>query len=231
MVERRLWTSDEFGRMIDVGLLAARGYELIHGVVYNTSGVMRRWSAGDYETMVEAGILLAEERAGLIEGVPYRGPTARTITASARMRFMQVVHPMLDRRVMLGAGGDRIVLDDANVASPDICLLKWRDDFYASRWPSADDLFATVEFSYPPIHTGSDARRRQLARFGVPEFWHFDLGARELVLHRAPADGDYTDVRAHAVGEQFSSPVLGLPPIPMASLMGRTARAQAAVEG
>ena len=202
MVERGLWTSHEFGRMIDVGLLAPRGYELIHGVVYTTTGVMRRWSAGDYETMVEAGILSAEERAVLIEGVPYRGPTARTITAGARMRFMRVVHPLLERRVILSPAGNRIVLDDANVASPDICLLKWRDDFYASRWPCADDLLATVEFSYPPIHTGRDARRQQLARFGVPEFWHFDMGAHELVLHRAPVDGDYTEARVHTAGDE-----------------------------
>ena len=46
MRERRLWTSDEFGRMIDVGLLASRGYELIHGAGVRTRSGVRVSDAG-----------------------------------------------------------------------------------------------------------------------------------------------------------------------------------------
>ena len=112
------------------------------------------------------------------------------------------------------------MFDDANLACPDFCMLRWQDDRYRDAWPRARDVFAIADVSVDPFVAEHDARRRQFARFRIPEFWHIDGRADSVTHCKAPEDSEYRDVRTYGHSEVFTSDVLGGIMIPVDELIG-----------
>jgi hypothetical protein len=216
----RRWTVDEFDVLKVIGLVAMRSYELMDGIVYNTGGFPRHWSLRDYELMVKAGLLTWEEHAELVDGYVVTLPRAKAIQASIRCRIHDHLRRRIDEPILFSGAGHSIVFDDANVASPDFCMLRRRDDFYGDAWPRAEDVFAIGDVSVEPFIAENDLRRRQFARFRVPEFWHVDGDADVVTVCKAPADRDYQDVRTYGHGEVFTSNALGGLTVPVDALIG-----------
>lgn len=216
----RRFNIDEFDQLMGIGLIALRGYELIDGIVYNTSGFPRHWSLRDYELMVEAGLLTWEEHAELVDGYIVTLPRSLAILSSIRCRSHEYLRRLLDNPILFSGAGHAIVFDDANLACPDFCALRWQDNYYGHAWPRAGDVFALMDVSVEPLVAETDARVRQFARFRVPEFWHLDGRADAVTLYRAPENSEYQDVRAYGHGEAFTSDALGGLVIPVDELLG-----------
>jgi hypothetical protein len=216
----RRWTVDEFDRLMEIGLIALRSYELMDGIVYNTSGFARHWSLRDYELMVKAGLLTWEEHAELFDGYIITLPRALAIQSSIRCRTHSYLNRLLDDPILFSGAGHSIVFDDANLACPDFTALRWQDDFYRDAWPRAGDVFAIMDVSVEPLVAENDLRRRQFARFRVPEFWHLDGKADTVAVCKAPENSEYQDVRAYGHGEVFTSEALGGLTIPVDELIG-----------
>lgn len=225
----RRFTIDEFDRLMEIGLIALRAYELMDGIVYNTSGFPRHWSLRDYELMVKAGLLTWEEHAELVDGYIVTLPRALAIQSSIRCRSHEYLYWLLrDPILFSGVGcsilfsgaGHSIVFDDANLACPDFCALRWQDDRYRDAWPRAGDVFAIMDVSVEPLVAEHDARQRQFARFCVPEFWHLDGKADTVTLCKAPENSEYQDVRTYGHGEVFTSDALGGLTISVDELIG-----------
>jgi hypothetical protein len=217
----RRWTVDEYDKLMEIGLVALRAYELMDGIIYNTSGFPRHWSLSDYERMVKAGLLTWEEHAELVDGFVVTLPRALAIQASIRCRTNSYMTRLLADPVMFSGAGHCIVFDDANLACPDFCMVKWRDDCYWDAWPRADDVFAIADVSVEPFKAEHDGRRRQFARFRVPEFWHIDGKAHTVTHCKAPEGSEYRDVRTYGHGEVFTSDVLGGIAVPVDALLGK----------
>lgn len=216
----RRFTVDELDTLMAIGLIALRAYELMDGIVYNTSGFPRHWSLRDYDLMVKAGILTWEEHAELVDGYVVTLPRGLAIQCSIRCRTHEYLHRLLDDPILFSGAGHSIVFDDANLASPDFCALRWQRDYYGTAWPRAGDVFAIMDVSVEPLVAEHDVRRRQFARFRVPEFWHIDGKADTVTVCKAPVDSEYRDVRTYGHGEVFTWDVLGGLIIPVDGLIG-----------
>lgn len=216
----RRWTVDEFDRLMEIGLIALRAYELMDGIVSNTSGFPRHWSLRDYELMVKAGLLTWEEHAELVDGYIVTLPRSLAIQSSIRCRSHTYLYRLLDDPILFSGAGHSIVFDDANLACPDFCALRGTIDDFRDAWPRAGDVFAIMDVSVEPLVAETDARVRQFARFRVPEFWHLDGKADLVTLYRAPENSQYQDVRAYEHGEVFMSDALGGLAIPVDELIG-----------
>lgn len=216
----RRFTVDEFDRLMEIGLIALRSYELMDGIVYNTSGFPRHWSLRDYELMVKAGLLTWEEHAELVDGYIVTLPRTLALQASIRCRSHTYLYGLLRDPILFSGAGHSIVFDDANLASPDFCALRWQDDCYWDAWPRAGDVFAIMDVSVEPFVAENDLRRRQFARFGVPEFWHLDGKADTVTVCKMPENSEYQDVRAYGHREVFTSEALGGLAIPVDELIG-----------
>ncbi len=216
----RRWTVDEFDVLMAIGLVALRSYELMDGIVYNTSGFPRHWSLRDYELMVKAGLLTWEEHAELVDGFVVTLPRAKAIQASIRCRTHEYLFHLIDDPILFTGAGHSIVFDDANLTCPDFSMLRWQDDFYHDAWPRADDVFAIVDVSVEPFVAENDLRRRQFARFRVPEFWHIDGRADTVTICKVPENREYRDVRSFRHGDVFTSDVLGGLMVPVDKLIG-----------
>jgi len=216
----RRFTIDEFDTLMAIGLVGLRSYELMDGIVYNTSGFARHWSLRDYELMAKAGILTWDEHAELVDGYVVTLPRATAIQASIRCRSHEYLFHALNRSILFSGAGHSIVFDDSNLACPDFCMLRWQDDYYSDAWPRGGDVFAIADVSVEPFVAEHDVRRRQFARFGVPEFWHIDGKADTVTYCKAPTDSEYREVRTYGHGEVFTSDVLGGLSMPVDKLIG-----------
>jgi Uma2 family endonuclease len=212
--------TDEFDRLMEIGLIAMRAYELMDGIVYNTSGFPRHWSLRDYELMVKAGLLTWEEHAELVDGYIVNLPCALAVQSSIRCRSHAYLYQLLGDPILFSGAGHSIVFDDANLACPDFSALRWKEDRYRDAWPRAQDVFAIMDVSVEPLIAETNARVRQFARFHVPEFWHLDGKADTVTLYRSPENSEYQDVRAYGHGEVFRSDALGGLTIPVDELIG-----------
>jgi Uma2 family endonuclease len=149
-----------------------------------------RISADRYEKMVATGVLTKYDRIELIDGdiitVAPIGPNHAAVTAR------------LNRLFVLSAGDSAIVspgssvkLDPYSVPQPDLMLLKPRADFYATRIPTAPDVWLLVEVSDSSLAFDQGAKRTLYARHGIAEYWVVDLPGQRIHVHREPTAEGY----------------------------------------
>ena len=86
-------------------------------------------------------------------------------------------------------------LNDGYEPEPDLALLRWRDDAYASAHPGPADALLVIEVADSSI--GSDRRRKLpiYALFGIPEVWLADLTTRQVEIHDRPTPNGYARTR------------------------------------
>ncbi|HEX8393512.1 MAG TPA: hypothetical protein VF665_14305 [Longimicrobium sp.] len=207
----RRWSRDEFNKLAEIGLIPFRGYELFDGVVYAIGGHVRYWSLWDYERMMKGGLITPAEHTELVEGFVLAKPEIGAVECWIRMRAADFLYRAVDaERYFATCASTWIVLDDSNVAIPGISIFRGRIHAYdRDEWPCGADTLVTMEATAPPIHVDLEMRRRQRARFGIPEMWHADGGARTMTIHKGPSNGDYWEVRTLGLGESFVSDALG----------------------
>jgi len=87
----RRWTVEDFDKMMECGLLAPRGYELLNGVVYNTQGFVKRWSVYDLDRLAEAGVISAKEHAELIAGAVFAPRMLQPFHSYLRTNLIQLL--------------------------------------------------------------------------------------------------------------------------------------------
>ncbi|HZT41277.1 MAG TPA: Uma2 family endonuclease [Chthonomonadaceae bacterium] len=76
-----------------------------------------------------------------------------------------------------------------------------------------------TEISDTTLRTDLIVKARLYARAGIPEYWVLDLNARQLHIHREPADGEYTVVTIHAENETVAFASRHDAPIALADLL------------
>lgn len=154
----------------------------------------RRWSIDEYERMIAAGILDEDEHLELIEGAilcmaPIGTGHASCVRLLARW-FMKHLPDLADVSVQCP-----IRLPPDSEPEPDIAIIRWREDSYATRHPEPDDIFLLIEVADTSL---AFDRRRKVPRYaaaGIREVWLADLTTNRLLVHRKPAGRRYAEVR------------------------------------
>lgn len=205
----RRWNTDEFDRMIELGLLAPRGYELLDGVVYNTNGFARRWSAYDFDRMAEGGVITQEERAELVEGAVFEPRSFWPLHASIRTRIIYTLHKAVhdDESVMASPTG-YVLLDDSTIVAPEVFLLTREAFENWDAWPRAGDVPLIIEILNPLYSAVVETKQRIYAQFGIPELWHVDPVRGMVTVFHSAELGEYREVADYRRGESWSSPAL-----------------------
>ena len=175
-----------------------------------TQPALHKFTADEYQRMGEVGILCEGDRVELIEGEIVDMPPIGDKHNAAVDRLTR----WFDRRV----GDNAIVRVQGSVRlnyqtepQPDVILLRWRDDFYASGGAGRDDILLIVEVAHSSLAYDRDVKADLYARNSVPEYWLVDLEARSITVFRGPAATGYRSVTV-ASGAQPISP-LALPDV------------------
>lgn len=154
-----------------------------------------RFTVEEYHRMVQAGILVEDDRVELIEGeVVQRAPIgpAHQYAVDRLMRFLVEA---LGNRAIVRVGGSFLAAPDTE-PEPDLQVLRWAERGYASALPGPPDLLLAVEVSDTSLRYDREVKAPLYARAGVPEYWLVDLAERCVWVFRNPTPGGYRTTEA-----------------------------------
>ena len=164
----------------------------------------RLFSIDEYHRMAEAGIFSEDDRVELIEGEIVQMTAIGNPHATCVRRL---------NRLFTGSPlGSRVIVDVQNPVrlgtysepQPDLTLLRYRDDFYASGTPAAEDVLLLVEVADSSLRYDREVKAPLYAELGIPEHWLVDVTAGVIEVYRQPQQGRYQYIRRFHRGETIS---------------------------
>ncbi|HEY2295609.1 MAG TPA: Uma2 family endonuclease [Thermoanaerobaculia bacterium] len=166
--------------------------------------IRRRFTTAEYHAMAESGILAPDDRVELIEGEIWQMSPIGPLHVS---RVARLDH-LFQRRL---AEGDAIVLvqgathlDDFSEPEPDLALLRFREDFYASALAAPEDVLLVVEVSDTTVHYDRQVKMDLYARHGIAEAWLCNLPQATVEVYRDPSPVGYGQILTFRRGDRLS---------------------------
>jgi len=162
---------------------------------------IHRLTVTQVDGLVEAG-LLEDRRMELVDGilfdvVPPNPPHSQTVALLTR----HLARALPDDLQLLVQ--DALFVHDGFL-SPDLFVAPFCDPPVRHR-----GALLAIEVTHT-THRRDRQKADEYARASVPEYWLVDLVDHEIVVHRAPVDGVYTEVTRHRDG-MFGVPGGGTP--------------------
>lgn len=162
----------------------------------------RRFTVQQYERMVEAGVIRPDERVELLDGEVVEMPPIGPPHASRVDRCTTFLSRALGTGVILRVQSP-LVLSDVSMPEPDVTVLRQRDDFYATRHPTVDDVLLLIEVGDTSARFDREVKLPLYAAAAVPEVWLLDVTARAIAVFRDPAAGSYQSTATARPGDML----------------------------
>jgi Uma2 family endonuclease len=162
--------------------------------------VRRPFTVSEFHSMAEAGILSEDDRVELIEGEIYRMAPIGSRHAACVNRL----NHLLQGTGAILSPQNPLVLNDRSEPQPDLALLRWRDDFYATSHPSPGDVLLLIEVADTSVGFDRGVKTPLYAQRGIPELWLVDLTKGFLEVHQHPSLKGYQQVRRYGKGDRLS---------------------------
>jgi len=144
---------------------------------------LRRWTRGEYDRMIEAGVLTSEDRVELINGdilsvTPQGSRHATAITLCAKA-VGNVVRPDCHVRVQLP-----LALDDLSEPEPDVAVVAGSSREYRDAHPAS--ALGIIEVADVTLAFDRQQKSSLYARAGIPEYWILNLIEQRLEIYVDP---------------------------------------------
>lgn len=148
------------------------------------------FTTDSYHQMIEAGILTENDRVELIQGeLITMSPIGIRHAACVNKLTRKLSKHFLDQAIV--SVQNPIELSAISEPEPDVALLVYRDDFYADRLPTADDVHLLIEVSDTTLTFDRTVKLRMYAEAGVPEVWLVNLIDNAIEIYRQPEANQY----------------------------------------
>ncbi len=141
-------------------------------------------SVNDFHRMGEAGIL-PEQGVELINGEIYEMSPIGSKHASVVDRINNLLSRQLGDEVILRVQNP-VVLSDFSEPEPDIAIVKFKEDFYETAHPCAEDILLIIEVCDSSIVYDRQIKLPLYAQNAVPECWLIDLEKKEIQAYWQP---------------------------------------------
>ncbi len=144
-----------------------------------------RVSLERYHHMIDAGILIPDDRIELLDGIlvtkmPKKSPH-RIAANQTRDAVAAVLPPGWHVQVQ-----DPITLDDSE-PEPDLAVVRGRPADYPVGHPGPADVALVVEVADTSLARDRDWKKRIYARNGIPAYWIVNLVDRVLEVYTDPS--------------------------------------------
>jgi Uma2 family endonuclease len=163
----------------------------------------RLFTASEYHTMLEAGILKEDDRVELIEGEILQMPPIGSYHMGGVNRLNALFTSLLGRRAVVSVQNP-FRLSDLSEPQPDLLILRFRDDFYSEQLPAPADVLLLIEVADSSLEFDRRIKAGLYARHGIPEVWLQDLKNGALLVYRDPSPQGYRDVKILHRGDRLS---------------------------
>ncbi|WP_376790049.1 Uma2 family endonuclease [Thermoflexus sp.] len=159
----------------------------------------RLFTVEEYHRMAEVGILSEDDRVELIEGELIAMSPIGSRHAAAVARLTVLFSRIEDRGIVWVQNPIR--LGWHSEPQPDVALLRYRPDFYASGHPGPEDVLLIVEVAETSADYDRTVKIPLYARHGIPEAWLVDLTEAHVEIYRQPSPQGYQEARTLRRGE------------------------------
>ncbi len=183
--------------------------------------VRYRFTVKQYHDIIDRGIFAEDEPIELIRGeivrkMPIGNPHAATVK-----RINRLLPTRLPAGVLLSIQ-DPISVDDSE-PEPDVAILNFCDDLYASRRPTAQDVLLLIEVADSSLAYDREVKGPIYAEAGVREYWIVNLINSTVEVYRDPqSDGRYATVTTAVSGEILTPLLLSGLSVPVDEILGLT---------
>ncbi len=165
-----------------------------------TSIVRHRFTIEQYHEMIEGGIFAEDEPIELIHGEIVQKMPIGNPHAAAVNRLTRVLSKRLEEKWMVSVQNPLLIEDSE--PEPDVAILTFCDDLYASRRPVAADAQLLIEVSDPSLAYDREIKGPVYAQAGIGEYWIVNLTNDTIEIYRDPqADGRYATVNTLRSGD------------------------------
>lgn len=163
----------------------------------------KHFSHDEYTQMIEAGILKEDERVELIRGeiVEMAPISLRHSVCVTRLELL--FHERLGRAAIVWAQNP-IKLPDNSQPQPDVALLKWRDDLYAGKLPTPDDILLLVEVADSSLISDRKVKVPLYASARIGRVWLVNLNKNVVEVYTNPGETGYKDVQQARKGSKLT---------------------------
>lgn len=166
--------------------------------------IRRLFTTDEYHAMAESGILSPDDRVELIEGEIWQMSPIGPPHMSRVARLDHLFQHRLEENEAIVIVQAPIHLDDLSEPQPDLALLRFRNDFYASGLPTPPDILLVVEVSDTTLHHDRRIKVDLYARHGLPEVWLCNLPHAVIEVYRDPSPGGYREILTLRRGDRIS---------------------------
>jgi Uma2 family endonuclease len=162
-----------------------------------------RFTRADYHRMAQTGILKPDARVELIDGEIIEMSPIGSPHMGAVNRLTNYFVPRLVGAVVVQIQGP-IALGDNGEPEPDVALLRFRDDFYATATATEADALLVIEVADSSERYDRQTKGPLYARYGIPELWIVDLNHDRVTRHLDPTMSGYRTTQVFRRGESLS---------------------------
>jgi Uma2 family endonuclease len=113
-----------------------------------------------------------------------------------------------------------IRVSDRSEPQPDLALLRFRTDFYASGKPGPADVQLVVEVAETSLEYDRDRKGRLYSPAGLPEYWLVDLTANEVLVLTDPGSDGYRTSAVSPPGDTLRSRLLEQVEVRVSGMLG-----------
>lgn len=150
----------------------------------------KHFTVTDYYRMVDVGILSLQDRVELIEGEVIEMCPIGSRHAGCVNRLNSLFNRLVGQEWIV-AVQNPVYLNQHNELQPDISLLKYRDDFYASLHPRPDEVQIIVEVADTSVGFDQEVKLPVYAQAGIQEVWIVNLVEDKVEVYTQPVGEKY----------------------------------------
>jgi Uma2 family endonuclease len=197
----RLWTVDEYHRMIDAGILGEdERVELIEGWILHMfdrawppDAVQlwpgwpppRKFTVDEYHRMIRAGILKEGEAVELLEGWVIRKMPRNTPHEVASDKTEDAVRAALPPGWRMRV--QKAISTGDSEPEPDCAVVEGGPDKYLASHPTPADIAFVVEVSDSTLDLDRTSKGRTYGRAGITIYWIVNIPDRQIEVFTGPS--------------------------------------------
>ena len=141
--------------------------------------------------MAEVGILKPEDRVELINGEIYQISPIGSRHAGIVNKLSKIFNDLFKDQAIV-AVQNPIRVDANNELEPDIALLKFKPDYYASDHPAPSEVLALIEVAGASIRFDREVKKALYAACAIRLYWIINIENNQIEAYSTPTDDKYS---------------------------------------
>ena len=165
----------------------------------------RMFTVDEYHQMVASGISTEDDRVELINGEIISMRPINSPHASVVDRISNLLMSELGRSAIVRVQSP-LQIPEHSEPEPDVILLAYRHDFYATAHPQPDDVYLLIEVADSSLSIDRELKLPLYAQASVLEVWIVNLIDQQIEMHKSPSAEGYQEITVAQRSEKLTVP-------------------------